>query len=321
MRVLHLLIGTFALLVTALSPAHAESWPTRPIKIVVGFAAGGANDLQARIIAQTLTERLGQPVIVENKPGAGGNMAAEFVASAAPDGHTLLLAPTSTLVLNAAVYSKLPYDPLQSFTHVIQVSRFPLHLAINASHPAKSVKDLIGYAKANPHKANYGSTAIIFQLVTEFFNAQAGTQFVRVPFKSGAEMVTALLSGQVTMVFNEPAAMMSHVATGSLRLLATTGRTRADEFPQVPTMAEVGFPGIEFEALGGIVGPKNLPATVVKRLHAEIDTALITAEVRERFHSLGISPAGGTSQDFSAMLAREIPRWKGIAKAANIRLD
>lgn len=316
------LLVLIALATAPVSASQAEdTWPTRPVKLVVGFTAGGSNDLQARVIAQKLTEQLGQPVIVENRPGAGGNIAAEMVAGAPADGYTLLMAPTSTLVINPAVYSKTPYDPLQSFTHIIELSRFQFFLAINSSHQARTVQELIAFGKAKPELANYGSSAIVFQLLSELFNKQAAVRFVRIPFKSGADMVTALLSGQATMAFNDLPPMVGHLQDGSLRVLASTGRARAAELPDVPTMAETGFAEIVAEGFSGVIGPRNLPLDVVMRLQKEIHGALSTSSVRAAFQSLGITPAGGKSEDFRDMLVREIPRWRRIVKDTGVQFD
>ncbi len=311
----------FAGVALQLNTALAQSWPTRTIKLIVGFGAGGANDLQARIVADALTRSLGQPVIVENRAGAGGNVAAQATIQSAPDGYTLLMAPTTTMLIVPAVDSKVTYDPVEHFTHIIQLSSFPLYLSVLGSNPARTVKDLVDFAKANPEKANYGSTATTFQLVSELFNTHAGTKYVRVPYKSGQEMTAALLAGQITLIFNEPAAMMGFIADGSIRIIGMTGRQRSPDFPDVPTMAELGYPGVQLEAVGAIVGPKGIPADIVNRLHDDIDAALKTPEVKKRFHALGVTPAGGPVAPFSANLASEIKRIRDFAKEANIKLD
>lgn len=299
----------------------AAGYPRQPIKLLVGFAAGGGNDLQARLMAQKLTERLGQPVIVENKSGAGGNIAAETVARATPDGYTLLITPMATMLINPAVYSKLPYDPIESFTPIVQLSSFALFQAVESSHPAKSVAELVAWAKANPGKANYGSPASIFQMTAEMFNAQMGTRFEHIPFKSSNEVIGALQNGQVTMAFLDAAPLMGQVKAGRLRVLATTGVKRWKDLPDAPTMAEVGVKGVEVEAFSAIVGPKGVPAGIVKRLESEANTVLKLKDVEERFHQMGLIVVGGTSDEFGAHVARELPRWKKIAKDANIKLD
>jgi len=304
-----------------LEVVYAEAWPTRPIKIIVGFGAGGANDLQARIVADELTRGLGQPVFVENRAGAGGNIATQTTIQAMPDGYTLLMAPTTTMLITPAVDAKATYDPVESFTHIIQISSFPLYLSVQASSNFYSVLDLVAFAKANPEKANYGSSASTFQLVSELFNKYAGTRYIHVPYKSGLEMTAALRAGQITLIFNEPAAMMGFVADGSIRILGMTGRTRSQDFPDVPTMAELGYPGVELEAVGAIVGPKGISAEIVRQLHDIIDTALSKPEVKKRFNALGVNPAGGPVAVFSAKIETEVRRIRDFAKDANIKID
>ena len=200
----------------------AAGYPKQPIKIVVGFAAGGGNDLIARILAQKMGERLGQPTVVENKPGAGAIIGAETVARSAPDGYTLLVAPPSTFCINPAVYGKLSYDPLKDFEYVSIVAWYPFLLSVNAEHPAKSVKELVAWGKANPAKANYASTSALFQLLTELFKMRTGAPFEHIPFKGSNEMMTAILSGQVTMAFVDSGPLMGHVKAGKARYIGAS---------------------------------------------------------------------------------------------------
>ena len=320
-------LAVLGIVVPALSSAAvaqadaAAGYPRQPIKMVIGFAAGGGNDIQARVVGQKLAERLGQPVVVENKAGAGGNIAAEFVARAAPDGYTLLVTPAATMVINPAVYATLPYDPQLSFAPVIQVSAFQLFLTVNEALPAKTVAELVAWAKANPDKANYGSPATTFQLSAEMFNLAAGTKFVHIPFKSTTEVLTAVLNGQVSMAFADPGPLMTHVASGRIRALATTGEARWPALPNVPTMAEVGFPGVQSVSFTGIVAPKATPAAIVDKLQREIAAVLAMPDVVERFTALGLKTVGGTASDFAGVIEREIPRWKAVAKAAGVKLE
>ena len=309
------------------APSNAQQgdatarYPRQPVKFLVGFAAGGGNDLQARVVAQKLTERLGQPVVVENKPGAGGNIAAEQVARATPDGYTLLVTPAATMVINPAVYAKLPYDPIESFAPVIQVSSFQLFLTVSDTFPAKTVETLIAWAKANPDKANYASPATTFQLTAELFNLRTGVKFEHIPFKSTTEALTAVLNGQVSMAFADPGPLMTHVASGRIKPLATTGTNRWPALKDVPTMAEVGINGVESVSFTGIVAPKATPPAIVKRLETEIAAIMRMSDVIERFQALGLEVVGGTAEAFGAVIAREIPRWKEVAASAKIKLD
>ena len=320
-----LVLGLIAVLIAPVpadaQPDPATGYPRQPVRIIVGFAAGGGNDIQARIIAQKLSERLGQPVVVENRTGAGGNIAAEHVARAAADGYTLLMSPMATVLINPAVYSKLPYDPVASFTPVMQISAFQLFLVVSASSPAKSVADLVAQAKADPAKANYASPASIFQLTTEMFNGKAGVRFEHLPFRGSGEVMTALLNGQATMAFVDPGPLMGHVKEGRVRVLATTGRKRWASLPDAPTMAEVGMPGIEVEPFSVVLAPAGTPAPVVARLETEIGAIIRQPDVIQRFESLGMDVAGVGSAAFAAMLPRELARWKDVARTAGVKLD
>jgi tripartite-type tricarboxylate transporter receptor subunit TctC len=326
-RLLGLLPLTAVVLLAASLAGHAQAqdsaapYPRQPIRLIIGFAAGGGNDVQARIIAQKLTDRLGQPVVVQNRPGAGGNIAAEHVARAPADGYTLLFAPAATLVFNPAVYTKLPYDPVASFTPVVHVSSFPLFLTVNAQAPIKSVAELVAWAKANPGKANYGSAAATFRLATELFNINEGTAFEHIPFKSTTESLTALLNGQVSMVFADPGPLMPHATAGRVRVLAVTGDRRWPALPEVPTMTEAGAQAVGSGSFMGVVAPRATSAAVVSRLQNEIIAVLKEPDVQARFKGLGVTIVGASSAEFAGLIAREIPRWKGVADKANIKLD
>ena len=322
------LVSAGLLLVTCLTvtPAAAQvgdaaGYPKHTVKIVVGFAPGGTNDLLARLLGQKLSERLGQPFVVDNKPGANGIIAAEFGARAAPDGYTLLIAPGGTLAFNPATYAKLPYDALTSYEFLSNSVTYPLILSVRSDHPAKTVADLIAWGKANPDKANYASTSTLFQLTSELFNQRTGAGFVYIPFKSGGEMVTALLSGQVSMAFADTGPLLPHVKSGKIRPLATSGAQRLAELPDTPTLAEAGVPGIVVDGFSGLVAPKGTPAAIVKKLEGELIAIIKLPDVLERLSQLGQVPDGSTSAEFAARVAREIPLWTAVAKAANIKFD
>ena len=299
----------------------AAGYPRQPIRIVVGFAAGGGNDLMARIIAQKFTERMGQPAIVENKPGAGAIIGADTVARAAPDGYTLLVAPPSTYTINPAVYAKLSYDPLKSFEYVSIFATYPFLLTVTADSPYKSVKDLVDWGKANPGKANYSSTSALFQLLTELFKMKTGAPFEHIPFKGSNEMMTAVLSGQVTMSFIDAAPLMGHVKAGKARVLATSGTRRYAELPDVPTLVEAGVEGVAVDGWTGMAAPKGTPAAIVGKLEAELNAIVVLPDVRERFLALGVTSAVGSSAEFRTVVEREIVLWTAVAKAAGIKLE
>ena len=306
---------------TAAAPSDPAAYPRQPIKLLIGFAAGGGNDIIGRVVGQKLSERLGPPVVIENTPGAGGAIAADAVARAAPDGHTLLIAPIGTMIFNPALFAKLPYDPQKNFAPITILADYPLYLTVSAELPVKSVQDLIAWGRANPTKANYGSTSGVFQLITEQFKAKTGTAFEHIPFKSTAEMITALLTGQATMAFVDPTPLMGHVKTGKVRVLATSGAKRSPDLPEAPTMAEAGVPGVAVDAFTALVAPFGTPPAIVAKLQAESKAALASPDVVERFKQLAVYPVGSSSEELASMVAREIPIWKEVAAKAGIKLD
>ena len=299
----------------------AAGYPKQPIKFVIGFAPGGGNDLMGRVIGQKLSEKLGQPVVIENKPGAASIIAAEQVARAAPDGYTLLVAPIGALVGNPAVNAKLPYDPQKSFVPVSLMADFPLYLIVNADLPVKTVAELVAWSKANPDKSNYGSTSPLFQITAEMFKLRTGATGEHIPFKSSGEIVSGVLTGQTPWAFVDPPPMMGQLKSGKLRVLAGSGSKRSADLPDVPTMAEAGVQGVVVDAFTGIVAPAGTPMAIVKKLEAEINAALKLPDVVERFKQLSVNPAGNTSEAFAALLAREIPIWKEVAQKANIKAN
>jgi tripartite-type tricarboxylate transporter receptor subunit TctC len=301
--------------------ASAQNYPSQPVHVIVGFAPGGSNDLIARVIGQKLTERLGQPFVIENKAGAGGTIASEMVARAAPDGYTLMMAPSGAMVINPAVYSKLPYNPLTSYELISNIAIYHLVLSVSAKQPFMSVKELVDWAKANPDKANYASTSAVFQLTSELFNMKTGAKFQHIPFKSGAELVTAVLTGQATMTFADAGPAMPQFQAGALRPLASTGATRLPELPDVPTLGEVGVEGVVVEGFIGLAAPKGTPAAIVKKLEGEVMAIAKLPDVQARIRQIGLIPDGSTGAAFHERIARDIPKYTAVAKAAGIKFD
>lgn len=298
----------------------ASGFPNRPIRIVVGFAPGGGNDIMSRIYAQKLTERLGVPVLVENKPGAGGFIAAEIVARAPADGYTWFSATTGTLVIAPAVYSKLPYDPIKSFAPIGVTANYPLVLVVESSRGIGSVKDLVAYIKAHPDKANYGSSSPLFQLPTELLKSKTGTKIEHIPFKGSTEVVGGLINGQLLMSIIDPGPVLPHMKSGKFKALATTGNVRFAEMPDVPTLKELGV-DVTMEAFMGFVSAAGTPPAAIKRLETELAALRKMPDLNERMTAAGMPVAGGSAKEMADILVGEIPKWTAVAKAANIKLD
>jgi len=309
-----------ALVTAAALPAAAQDYPNKPIRIIIGYSAGGGNDIIVRVMTPEMSKSLGQPVIVENKPGAQSIIAAEYSAKQPPDGYTIFMGPSGPMTINPATYSKLPYDPVRDFTPVSMISTFPLIAVVSASGP-KTMKELIDYAKANPGKVNYSSSAGIFQISTELFKQRTGTDFVMIPYKGSGESVQAVIGGQVTLTLVDPPPASGPIKAGTVRALAVTAAKRHPGFPDVPTMAEAGVPNMEVPVWTAFFLPAKTPPAIVARLQKEVARVVHTPEVRERFAAMGIEPVGGTSEELGRQVASDIAKWKAVAKAANIKND
>ena len=301
--------------------ALALDYPTKPVRLIVGVAPGGANDTVARMVAQTLSERLGQPVVVENRPGAGGNIGLEAAANAPPDGYTLLFA-TSANALSVAFYDKANVNFARDITPVTSLVRGPLIMEVNPSLPAKTIPEFIAFAKANPGKINMASAGIgnTTHVAGELFMMLTGTKFTHVPYRGGAPAVTDLISGQVQVYFDGVSGSLDHVRSGRLRALGVTSAERADVLPDVPTIAEF-VPGYEAGGWYGIGVPKNVPAEVVDKLNREINAGLADPKLKTRLADLGYMTFGGSSAEFRNMIAQEIDKWARVLKFAGIKPD
>jgi len=292
--------------VPLIGAARAQNgYPNRPIRLVVGYSAGGGNDLIARIVAAKLHDKLGQPVVVDNKPGAQSIIAAEIVAKAPPDGYTLLVAPSGPMTINPAVYSKLSYDPLRDFAPISLLAEFPLLLAVGAEQPVKTVKELVEYGRANPKLANYASSATPFQLAAELFNQRTGSSFQHIPYRGSGDAVQAMVAGQVLMTIADSGPMSGPLKAGKLRALAITTAKRPPAFPDVPTFAEAGITDMVIELWTGLAAPAGTPAGLVR-------TAL---------EAIFVDPRSTTSKEFRELIVRDTARWKAVATQANIKLD
>jgi tripartite-type tricarboxylate transporter receptor subunit TctC len=309
------------LLLLAAQAFGQETYPSRPIRIVVPYAAGGGNDIILRAIQPELLKGLGQPVVIENKPGAQGIIGVETAAKAAPDGYTLLMGPSGPMTINPATYSKLPYDPVRDFAPVSMICSFPLIVTVDPKLPVRNIKELIAYAKANPGKSNYASSAGIFQIATEMFKQRTGTAIEMVNYKSSGESVRAVMAGEVMMTIVDPPPATGPLKAGSLRGLAVTSAKRHPSWPDLPTLVEAGVPDMEVPVWTSFFAPAKTPAPIIARLQKEVARAVQTQEVKERFAQMGLEPVGSSSEDLGKRVASDIAKWTAVARAANIKND
>jgi tripartite-type tricarboxylate transporter receptor subunit TctC len=301
--------------------ARAQAYPARPVRIIVPFGPAGATDITARLIGQWLSERLGQQFIIENRPGGGGNIGTETVVRAPADGYTLLLVGGSNAI-NATLYDKLNFNFIRDIAPVASVIRFPYIMVVNPSVPAKSVPELIAYAKANPGKINMASPGkgSAPHINGELFKAMTGTNMVHVPYRSAAAVMTDLLSGQVQLYFGTTASSLEYVRTGKLRALAVTIERRLDELPDIPAVAEF-VPGYEASNWYGLGAPKAIPAEIVDKLNKETNASLADLKMKARFADLGGTPLLGSTADFEKLIADETEKWGKVVKFSGARAD
>jgi tripartite-type tricarboxylate transporter receptor subunit TctC len=300
--------------------AHAQSYPDRPIKLVVPFPAGGATDTTARLVAQQMQAHLGQVVIIENQGGAGGTIGTRQVAGAAPDGYTLLMGSLGTFGTQPLLY-KLDYDPRKAFAPVAATVVDKLVLVAGPSLQVKTIQELVRYAKAKPGKLNYGNAIGIGpQLVAELFKVKSGTDIVHIPYRGGAPMIADLVAGQIDMTVNGKSVLLPHIAAGKLRALAVTGASRWPELPDVPTLVELGYLDAPYDAMFGVVTPAGTPTAVIERLNAAINEGLRSPDMRTSLAKLGIEPVITTPQEFAAIIAQEIPKWAEVVRITGVKV-
>lgn len=321
-RALAAAAALLALAATA-TPAAAQAWPDKPIRIVVGFAPGGFTDVLARLIGQKLSERLGQPVLVENKPGAAGTMGADIVAKSRPDGYTLLLAHSNSNSVAPSLYPKLPYNVVTDFTPIIPVANTPLILTVNPNVTAKNVNEFIALARSKPGGLRYASSGggSAQHLAAERFQLATGTEMTHIPYKGSGQAIVDLLSGQVELNFESPPNVMTHAKAGKLRLLAITSNKRSPLLPDVPTMAEAGVKNAEMLQWFAVMGPAKMPADITKRLNSEIAAILKSPDVAEKIASQGGEIMGGSSEDFAKFIATDSAAFARLVKEAKITLE
>jgi tripartite-type tricarboxylate transporter receptor subunit TctC len=302
-------------------PVFAQSYPAKPVRIVVPFAPGGGSDFIARFMAQRLTEAWGKQVIVENKPGAGGVLGIESGIKSAPDGYTLTLIASSYTV-NPSIY-KLNFDPVADITPIIQMSQGPLLIVARPSLPVKSTQDLIALAKSKPGQVNFASSGqgSVIHLATELFGSMAGIKMNHIPYKGTGPALTDTIGGQTDVFFSSTATAMPHVQSGKLRALAVTTAKRIPALPNVPTVAESGLPGYEVVLWHGLIGPKGLPRPIVERVNSDVTKTLALKQTAEQLQSDGVAPAGGTPEQFLAQIRKEIEVWRKVAASAGVKAE
>ena len=312
-----------AVLLLVSSCTLAQTYPTKSIRMVIPFPPGGTTDITGRIAAQKLSEALGQQVVPDNRPGAAGNIGAEQVAKAPPDGYTLVTLPGSTLTIHPSLYAKLPFDPLKDFAPVTILAAVPNALVVHPSLPVRNVKDLIALARSKAGQLNYASTGAgqSTHLSMELFKTMAGVKIIHVPYKGSAPAITDLLGGHVPMMFDNMPSALPHVKAGKLRGIAVSTLKRSPVAPEIPTVAESGLPGFEVSVWFSVLAPANTPKEIVSRLNTTLVKALQAPDTRERLATQGAEPIGNTPDEFTAVMKRDIAKWAKVVKDANIRLD
>ena len=297
------------------------AYPNKPIRLIVGFAAGGGNDLFARLVGQKLSERLGQNVVIENKPGAGGRLAVEFVKSQPADGYTIMVAATGQMAVAAAIYPKLSYHPTRDFIPLTMIASFPLILAGPTGDTIRTVKDLVADGKAHPDKSNYATSSPAFTITTELFKLKTGMPAVAVPYKSSNEMMLSIAGGQTLFAIADGPPTVPLVQGGKIRALAVTGSERSTELPDVPSMAEAGYPEVDIGLWSGLFVSVNAPPAIVKKLDDAARRAMADPGVREKLKAMAVNPGGGPGAEFRKRIEDDIARFTEVVKAANLKFE
>ena len=312
-----------ALVAIATASASAQTYPNKPIRLVVPFPPGGTTDILARDAGQVLTQTLGQSVVIDNRPGAAGNIGSDVVAKSPPDGYTLLMATVSTHAINPGLYSKLPYDHIKDFAPVILVARVPNVLEVNPAVPVNSVSDLIKLAKEKPGQINFASSGsgTSIHLSGELFKTMAGVNMVHVPYRGSAPALVDLVSGQVQVMFDNLPSSLPQINAGKLRAIAVTSAQRSPALPNIPTIAESGLPGFEATSWFGIIAPAGTPPEIIAKLNAELDQWLQSPAGKELLLTQGALPAGGTPEQFAAYIKDETEKWAKVIKVSGAKVD
>lgn len=312
---------SYVLPVHAQPPDGATDYPNRPVRIVIGFAAGGGTDAVARLVAQRLQEALGGTFLVENRVGAGGRMGPDAVAKSAPDGYTLLGAAPGAMTISTAIYDKMPYDIMKDFVPISLVSDYPLAVVVSKDHPARTVQELADWLKANPGKANYPTPSPVFTLPIEYFKVKTGAPGTPIPYRSSNESALSLMGGQTAFAFIETPAAVPLISAGNLRPLAVTATARSSELPDVPTLAEAGVPDVLATSWFGLLAPAGTPAAIIKKLEQVVRRISATEDFQTRMKAMSSSTIGSTSEQFAARMEAEVKMWTAVAKAVNIKFE
>jgi tripartite-type tricarboxylate transporter receptor subunit TctC len=317
--------GTLAillLLAAAAAPAAAQSdYPTKPVRLIVGFAAGGGNDIFARLVGARLGEILGQQVVVENKPGAAGRLSAEYVAHQAADGYTLLVGASGAMSIGPAIYSDLPYQTNKTFTPIGMIANFPLIMVIGADNPSKNLKAFVEWMKQHPDKANYASSSPAFTITTELLKLQTGMPGVAIPYKSSNEMNLSVISGQTAMTIADGPPTVPQVKAGKEKALAVTGKQRSAELPDVPTIAEAGYPGVEVTLWSGVFAPAATPPAIVDKLRKAFSQSIADPGVAQKLRALAVNPGGASPEEFRRIIDSDIAKYREVVQAAHLKFE
>ena len=307
----------------ASSASFAQAWPSKPIRVVVPFTAGGGTDAIARDVTQKITDSTKWAFIIDNKPGSGGNIGVDNVAKSPADGYNLVLGQTSNLAINPSLYAKLPYDPVKDLPPISTVASSPLALAVSANSPYKTLSELVAAAKAQPGSINFATSGngTVSHLAMELFQREAGLKMTHVPYKGAAQGVTDVIGGQVQVYVSSVPTLIGHVRNNKLRALAVTSLKRVDDMPQVPTIAESGYKGFEAVTWFGLLGPANLPKDITTRLNAEVNKALQSADLKKKLGDQGADVAGSTPEQFAKLIRDEIARWGKVVKESGAKID
>jgi tripartite-type tricarboxylate transporter receptor subunit TctC len=302
-------------------PAVAQTYPSKTVRLVVGFPPGGGNDIMARVLGAKLQEAWGQPVVIENKPGANSIIATEFVAKSAPDGYTLLVNANGGMTVNPVLYAKLPYDPVKDFIPITIIGMFPIVMLLHPSVPANSVQELIAYAKANPGKLNASTPSSSFHVAAEMFKQMTGTNINIVPYKGSAQSINAVLAGDVQMSMMDSPPAMPHIKAGKVRGLAVSTSKRVSSLPDMPTLAESGVAGYDMLLWVSLFAPAGTPRDIAEKLNADAVRVIRMPDVRERLINMGVEPVGNSSAELGEMMRSEIARFGPVVKAAGMKVD